>query len=71
ALVAVPEVTGLGFEEAVETASASGLALAFEHRRARRAPDVGRVLAQSLPAGRRVPRGVRLTLTVGVAPPSR
>ncbi len=69
--VPVPEVTGLGFEEAVETASASGLALAFEHRRARRAQDVGVVLAQSLAAGRRVPRGVRLTLTVGVARPPR
>ena len=64
--VPVPAVTGLEFERAVETASASGLALTFEHRRVKRAGDVGRVLAQSLPAGARAPRGTRLTLTVGV-----
>lgn len=64
--VAVPAVTGLSFERAVERASAAGLALAIEHRRARRASDVGRVLSQSLPAGQRAPRGARMTLAVGV-----
>lgn len=64
--VVVPAVTGLDFERAVETASARGLAIVFSHRRARRAADVGRVLAQSPAGGRRAPRGTRLTLTVGV-----
>ena len=69
--VAVPEVAGLHFERAVETASASGLALAFDHKRVKRAGDVGRVLAQSRPPGARVPRGALLTLTVGVTPSGR
>jgi eukaryotic-like serine/threonine-protein kinase len=64
--VAVPAVTGMDFERAVEEVSARGLAISFEHRRARRAGDVGRVLAQSLPGGQRAPRGARVTLTVGV-----
>jgi serine/threonine-protein kinase len=66
-LALVPAVTGLAFERAVERASAAGFAIAFAHRRARRRDEVGRVLAQDPPAGRQVPRGARLRITVGVA----
>ena len=64
--VAVPSLTGMAFEPAVEAASGAGLAVSFAHRRARRASEVGRVVAQSRPAGERAPRGAPLTLTIAV-----
>jgi serine/threonine-protein kinase len=64
--VEVPDVTGIGFEEAVTTASGAGLTVEFAHRRASRPSDVGRVLGQSPGPGQGVVRGARVTITVGV-----
>lgn len=64
--VAVPGVTGMPFEPAVSAVSGRGFAIAFDHRRARRGRDVGRVLAQRPAGGTRALRGTRVTLTLGV-----
>lgn len=64
--VEVPDVTGVGFESAVTSVSANGLTVEFDHRRARRPGDVGRVLAQRPAGGATVARGAHVTLTIGV-----
>jgi eukaryotic-like serine/threonine-protein kinase len=62
----VPPVVGLEFERAVGVVSAAGFAITFEHRRASRRDDVGRVLAQDPPGERNVLSGARVRLTIGV-----
>ena len=64
--VEVPDVSGIGFEEAVTAVSGTGLTVEFAHRRASRPTDVGRVLGQSPGGGQGVVRGATVTLTVGV-----
>jgi eukaryotic-like serine/threonine-protein kinase len=66
---AVPDVEGLTEEQAQRKLTASGFEVEAQPRQSS-AADVGKVLAQSPAAGKRVENGSRVTIEVGEGPPT-
>jgi serine/threonine-protein kinase len=69
-VVAIPGVTGERAERAATAISSLGLAVTFTHRPVDKASQIGLVLAQTPVHGRKVARGSKVMLTLGIQRPS-